>query len=282
MREQATGRDLKATMNALCNVLLLSLGLLIGMPALADTGFLDRSVTLKGRTYAYQVYVPANYSPAKTWPVIVYLHGNLHQGQDGMRQTNAAFADAVRENRPRFPAIVVVPQAPTGSWWFASEMQDLVVAELDHTIAEFHGDPARVYLTGFSMGATGTYRLAYHHPGLFAALVVVAGRIEPGPSYTAEEIQSDRKANAFLNRPDPFMALAASLKKVPIWVFHGSDDETVSVEQSRRLVAALKDAGADVKYTEYPGVNHVEALQKVYFDPALLQWMLQQHRPISP
>jgi len=268
-------------MRAVCVAALLSIALLIALPMLADTGFLDRSITLKGRTYAYQVYVPANYSPSNMWPVIVYLHGNLHQGEDGMRQTNAAFADTVREHRSWFPAIVVLPQASTGNWWFAPDMQEMVVAELDQTVSEFHGDPSRIYLTGFSMGGTGSYCLAYHH-NRFAALLVVAGRVEAGANYTAQQQDIDRKANAFMNTPDPFASLAASLKGVPIWILHGSADEVISVEQSRRLVGALKNAGVDVKYTEYDGVKHVEAAQKAYSDAAVIEWMFRQRKPQSP
>jgi len=268
-------------MKALYVAALFSVAMLMSLPMLADTGFLDRSITLRGRTYAYQVYVPANYSPSIMWPVIMYLHGNQHQGEDGMRQTNAAFADSVREHRSWFPAIVVFPQASTGNWWFAPDMQEMALAELDQTVAEFHGDPSRMYLTGFSMGGTGSYCLAYHH-NRFAALLVVAGRVEAGANYTAKQQEIDRKANAFMATPDPFASLAASLKAVPIWILHGSADEVISVEQSRRLVAALKNQGVDVKYTEYPGVKHVEAAREAYFDEAVIEWMFQQRKPKSP
>lgn len=194
----------------------------------------------------------------------MYLHGNGHQGSDGVRQTVAAFADAIREKRSLFPAIIVLPQATDGEAWFIPEMQDLVMAELDQTIAEFHGDPSRIYLTGFSMGATGAYRIAYHRPHKFAALVAVTGRVEPGSAYTAEAVKIDRESNAFVGTPDPFASLALQVKSLPIWIFHGDKDEAVPVEQSRRLAAALKKTGAGVTYTEYPGVNHVDAAQKAY------------------
>jgi len=32
------------------------------------TGFLDRSVTLAGTKYKYQVFVPDNWTPNKKWP----------------------------------------------------------------------------------------------------------------------------------------------------------------------------------------------------------------------
>jgi len=256
--------------------------ILISVAALADTGFLDRSITIKGHAYPFQVYVPPNYSSTTLWPVVVYLHGNGHQGNDGLRQTVAAFADSIREKRSLFPAIVIFPQAPVGAAWFYLEMQDLVMAELDQTIAEFHGDPSRIYLTGFSMGATGAYRIAYHRPHKFAALVAIAGRIEPGSAYTAEAVKVDRETNPFVGTPDPFTSLALQIKNLPIWIFHGDNDEAVPVEQSRRLVAALKKAGATVTYTEYPGVNHVEAAQKAYADTDMIAWFFAQRQPMSP
>ncbi|MDQ3996444.1 MAG: hypothetical protein M3303_05450, partial [Gemmatimonadota bacterium] len=53
--------------------------LLAPTPALAqraETGFLDRTVTLRGTTHRYQVYVPAAYAGStQRWPVILFLHG---------------------------------------------------------------------------------------------------------------------------------------------------------------------------------------------------------------
>ena len=250
--------------------------------ATAETGFLDRSITFNGKTYAYQVYVPLSYTPERQWPIIVYLHGNEHQGTDGMRQTNAPISDAIREHREWFPAIVVFPQAQPDTRWSDSSMQDLVLAELDRTISDFHGDTRRIYLTGFSMGGSGSYRIAFHHPNRFAALLIVAGRVQPGPRYTPQEVQSDRQANAFVAAPDPFTALATIIKVTPVWIFHGDADETIDVEQSRRMAAALKKQGAEVKYFEYPGIDHVNAAVRAYFTPAVYEWLLQQQLKEAP
>ena len=259
-------------------VKLLVVALLICSPAFAETGFLDRAVTLKGKTYRYQVYVPTDYTPTKMWPIIVYLHGNGRQGDDGLRQTDAEFANSIRQNRSLFRAIVIFPQASVGTRWLFSEMEELVVVELDHTTAEFSSDSRRIYLTGFSMGATGAYRIAYRWPNKFAALVAVAGRIEAGSSYTAQVTEIDRQTNPFVAAPDPFASLALRIKHIPIWIFHGDADETVPVEQSRRFLAALKKAGADVRYTEYPGANHVGSAQKAYAETDMIGWLLKQHQ----
>ena len=49
---------------------------------------------------------------------------------------------------------------------------------------------------------------------------------------------------------------AAKIKDIPCWCFHGDADKAVNVEGSRKMIAALKEAGGQPKYTEYPGVGH--------------------------
>jgi len=247
-------------------------------PLPAQTGFLDRAITMHGETYRYQVYVPSDYTVQTKWPVIVSLHGNGDQGSDGMYQTNAAFAVRIRDNRGPFSAIVVFPQGKVGTRWLYPEMQELVLAELDRTIAEFSIDSRRVYLTGYSMGATGTYRLAFKWPERFAALVTVAGRVEPGAGYAAIEIETDRRTNAFVTAPDPFAALATGIRNIPIWIVHGDADTQVPVAQSRQLVSALQHAAANVRYTELPGVDHPGVPRQAYADSTLLRWLFAQHR----
>jgi predicted peptidase len=259
---------------------LVLVALMMSSPALAETGFLDRSITLKGETYRYQVYVPADYVATKKWPVIAYLHGAGSQGNDGLLQTRGDLSDNIRRHRSSFPAIVVFPQAQVGRRWLDLDMEELAIAELDKTIGEFHGDPKRVYLTGFSMGAGGAYRIAYRWPERFAAIVTISGFIETPPASmnTPAGMEADRRANLFVGAPDAFTALAVRIKDIPIWIFHGDADGTVPVDQSRKLIQALKNAGANVRYTEYPGANHGAASQKAYAESDMITWLLQQRR----
>lgn len=255
-----------------------ALVLLWSTPGGADTGFLDRQVTLNGQTYAYQVYVPQDYTSTKAWPIVVNLHGNGAQGSDALLPTLRGIADQIRQHRDRFPVIAVIPQCAVGKRWLYPEMEQLAMAELDATVREFRVDATRIYLTGFSMGATGVYRIAAKWPERFAALVAIAGRVEPASNYPPQDIQADRQANTFVAEADPFAALAARIKTVPMWIAHGDADETVPVDQSRRLVPALKRMGADVRYTEIAGANHVGGADKTYGDSGVLAWLLAQRR----
>src|ERR1700731_3053788 len=75
-----------------------------------ETGFLDRTATVQGTVYKYQVYVPENWSPKQKWPIILFLHGAGERGTDGLVETQVGIATAIRKDRGRFPAIVVMPQ----------------------------------------------------------------------------------------------------------------------------------------------------------------------------
>jgi predicted peptidase len=158
------------------------------------------------------------------------------------------------------------------------EMEAMVMAELDRTIAEYRVDTNRVYLQGNSMGGEGAYRIASRWPQRFAALVVSAGQVRiESPPYPALEVALDRRANPFSSASDPYAALAASIKTMRVWLFHSDADEVISVEEARLLVAALRKAGNDVKYTELTGVNHNGTPGRAYQDE-LFQWLFAQHR----
>src|SRR5919204_179406 len=146
-----------------------------GSAALAgETGFLDRTVTVNGVRYRYQVYVPVDYTPQQTHPVLLFLHGAGERGDDGLLQTQVGLGAAIRQARARFPFLVVFPQARRETWW-VGDMAAQALQALEQTITEFHGDPQRLYLSGVSMGGYGTWYVAARAGGRFAAIVPVCG-----------------------------------------------------------------------------------------------------------
>jgi predicted peptidase len=235
-------------------------------------GFLDRSVTLGATRYPYVVYIPRDYNPRRRWPVVLFLHGSGERGNDALRATQIGAGAAIRSAPERVPAIVVFPQAPAESRWL-EESADAAMAALDRVQREFHCDPHRVYLTGLSMGGYGTWHLAMAHPKRWAALVVVCGGLLPHATTTAVR-QSPLNAGA----ADPYAFTAHAVRKLPVWIFHGTDDPVIPVDESRHMHDSLiQEHAADVRYTEYPGVGH-NAWEKAYGDPAMWSWLLGQAR----
>lgn len=236
-----------------------------------ETGFLDRAVTVGGRVYRYQVFVPAGYDAARAWPVILFLHGSGERGDDGLRQTQGGLGNAIRWDPERVPFLVVFPQAPAESVWLGAPA-DAALAALDATLAEFHADRDRVILTGLSMGGYGAWHLAWREPDRFAALVVVCGGVVPSP--TSKVV---RRAPETIGALEPHDLVARRVASIPAWLFHGADDPIVPVSGSREMARALRAAGASPRYTEYPGVGH-GAWEPAYADSALWSWLSEQRR----
>ena len=248
----------------------------VSVSARVQTGFLDRTVELSGRSYRYQVYVPADFRSKKSWPVILFLHGSGERGSDGLLQTDVGLPHAIRQNSLRFPFVVVIPQCVKDKIWGAPEMEAQAMAALEASIKEFHGDRRRIYLTGMSMGGYGTWQFAIDHPGKFAALVPVCSGVRPPHDFPELLVKLPADANN-----EPYTEVARRVGKTPVWIFHGDEDQSVPVEESRHMVAALKAAGADVKYTEYPGAGH-NSWDKAYAEPELVPWLLSQSmKPIT-
>jgi predicted peptidase len=238
--------------------------------ARVQTGFLDRTVEISGNSYRYQVFVPENFHSKNSWPVILFLHGSGERGSDGLLQTSFGLPAAIRFNRSRFPFVVVIPQCSADKNWSTPDMEAQAMAALHATIKEFHGDRSHIYLTGLSMGGYGVWQYAIDSPSQFAAVVPICGGIG-GPS---DEPQ------LHVNLPpefkgDPYAEVARLVGKTPVWIFHGDADDSVPVEESRHMAAALKAAGANYKYTEYPGVGH-NSWDKAYAEPDLVPWLLAQ------
>ncbi len=79
---------------------ILPLLLALSAPAWAQSGFLDRAVTVGGVVHRYQVYVPAEPAPGgKPCPIILDLHGKGPEGFDGLGQTEADATVPVEQSR---------------------------------------------------------------------------------------------------------------------------------------------------------------------------------------
>jgi predicted peptidase len=236
------------------------------------TGFLNRSVTVDGIAYPYALYVPREYDPGRAWPAILFLHGAGERGSDGLLQTAVGLPEAIRRNRGRWPAVVVIPQAPVKRQW-AGDAERIALAALEVTERELRIDPDRVYLTGLSMGGAGTWSLAARNPRRFAAVVPVCGWIVP---MAGSQWVRDIRESGF-DPDDPYASAARILRDVPIWIWHGAADQSVPVEESRSMSAALTAAGGEIRYTELPKVGH-NSWDPAYQSEELPRWLFAQRR----
>lgn len=237
------------------------------MPAARSDLFKKRIVDVGGVSSTYRLYEPLGVDGPL--PLILFLHGAGESGRDGLAQTTVGLGPAVRREPTRFPALIVFPQASRGYGWRDFNLA-AAVAALDDVQRAYDVDRDRVYVTGISMGGYGTWLLAVITPERFAAAVPVCGGLDAGGALHAGAVSAT-------SRSDAYAAAAKRLGRIPQWVFHGDADDIIPVEESRSMVAALREAGADVRYTEYAGVRH-NSWDRAYGEPELMEWMLAQRR----
>ncbi|HEX8825559.1 MAG TPA: alpha/beta hydrolase-fold protein [Archangium sp.] len=221
-------------------------------PGDAPGSFVAKTLSVRGETFQYSVYLPPGYRRGRAWPVILALHGAGSRGTDGLRPRKQSLAEAAQMHPERYPALLVLPQCPPERDW-TGEVADFVLEALERTLVEYGGDRQQVYLAGQSMGAKGALQLAARSPDRFAAVLAVAGR------------HPDRPA-------------VARLKALPLWLWHGDADTVAPVTESRSLVEQLKAAGSSsIRYTELSGLGH-DIFDTVYLDEAVSTWLFSQRR----
>jgi predicted esterase len=108
------------------------------------------------------VGVPKSYTPAKSWPLLVTLHG---------------FGDGPIL-APGIETMVQIGPYGRGSVWYEGIGERDVFECIEIAKRLFSVDSERVYLCGFSMGGTGTFNLGFKHPDAWAACVPVCGRCD--------------------------------------------------------------------------------------------------------
>jgi predicted peptidase len=186
---------------------------------------------------------------SKKWPLVIYLHG---KGNRVLTREHLGFAAACAKpaNYAERPCFILAPQCPDENGWSGAIGENVLktVKDLMHSLPI---DPDRVYLTGLSMGGFGTYSMLNTEPRLFAAGIPMAGGAD--------------------------VAIARNLRRIPLWIFHGDKDETVSPESDRAMAKALEKLKAPAKYTEFPGAGHGIG-GKVNDDPEVHKWLFTQRR----
>lgn len=237
----------------------------------------ERSVT-KTLRYQYLLHLPKGYEAggARTWPLLVFLHGSGERGSDPwlvakhgppklLLHQSPAPADETAETRTRREVatrrlatefIVVSPQCPAGAGWD----DEAVLALVDEVSARHRVDATRIYLTGLSLGGFGTWSLGMKFAPRFAAIAPICGG-----GNRIDVLRGSREHKA------AFLSLG-------VWAFHGARDTTVPPEESELMVRALQKAGVkDVRLTVYPEARH-DSWSETYANPELYAWLLGHRR----
>jgi predicted esterase len=214
------------------------------------TGKFEKGKSKQG--LPYQLFGSPSWDNTKRFPLVIWLHGSGGSGDDNQKQMGGATGAFTKgENQAERACFVLAPQCPDSATGWKNEVANNLMALIAELVDKLPIDETRLYLTGSSMGGFGTWSLAAKYPDVFACAVPLCGGGDPKN--------------------------AEALKNVPVWAWHGDEDEMVPIERDRVIVAALKAIGGNTRFTELPGQGHgITGI--VYGNRELHEWMFAQRR----
>jgi predicted peptidase len=244
------------------------LGLKTGIINHGDTNLFEKGAyTQKKDTLQYRILFPDGFDPIKKYPLVFMLHGSGERGNDNNAQL-ANGASLFLDSRERYPAIVVFPQCSKNGYWSNVHLSyeangnehldfqiggeptrdmSLLLGAVDEFLNRPYVDKNRVYLGGLSMGGMGTLELLRRRTDVFAAAFCICG--------------GDNGFNA-----------KAYAQNVPLWIFHGENDNVVAASYSESIVTAIEEFGGKPRFTLYKGVGH-DSWTNAFAEPELLPWL---------
>lgn len=199
--------------------------------------------------FGYVKYLPKDYDETKKYPLVFFLHGAGERGDDLDLASRYGFMQHVRDEGKEYPFIFIAPQCPNGKYWGC--YTESLIAFLDWICKELPVDEERIYLTGLSMGGTGTFMLAMADQERFAAIAPICG--------------------------SGIVWYSGALINFPVMIYHGDCDKTVSIHDSISMVSRINEYGGNAQIKILYGVGH-EAWEVAYSGDELANWLLSQKK----
>lgn len=196
----------------------------------------------------YRILVPAGYDGTRAFPLVFALHGTGGTEAtmiDGPQYGNGALKRAAE----RYGALIVSPYG-RGVTEYRGIGENDILSVLAEVRRRYRVDADRIYLTGHSMGGTGSAYLAMRHPDLFAAVAPLAA------AYS-------------------YPWLAANLKHVPSWWIMGGDDDHYYHLGVNPGLERMRALGCLVRYTNLPGKGHYGPVEDL---EGVVAWLLEHKR----
>ncbi|HNM19331.1 MAG TPA: hypothetical protein PKL59_15265, partial [Nitrospira sp.] len=211
----------------------------------------DEQVMVRDRPYRVSLSIPQSYEPTKDYALVVCLHGAGFTGEAYLDRWKSRLGEQY---------ILACPTYPAGAW-FTRRAEDLVLATVHLVRERYRIDPNRIFLSGMSNGGIGAWLIGMHHAPLFAGLAPMASGID-----------------------DVLFPFLENLRTTPVYIIHGSQDQVMPVELSRKLAGELKNLDYPYIYREH---DRTHAMAGGHFFPReelpdLVKWFDTQHRTPVP
>ena len=247
----------------------------------------------------YNLYIPANYDPAKKYPLVLFMHDAEPSGTDPLLtlvQGIGAVRFASERDQEKHPAFVLAPELLPHLRPLEEDVPNCIATVvkpiLDEVIANYSVDESRIYTTGQSGGCMTSCELNHRFPQLFAASLLVAGQWNDERMKNTVHNKywicvSEHDVQAF-----PGMtALVAALEAEGSSVYRYHCNAKAGKEELEHLAVEAAGKGTDIIFTIFEGdsvvqegfpfnpiTNHISTWQVAYDIDAIRDWLLSQSR----
>ncbi|MCJ2012128.1 PHB depolymerase family esterase [Methylobacterium sp. J-076] len=220
--------------------------------------FVARSLSVPAGSRDYKLFIPGAPQAA---PLVVMLHGCTQNPDDFAAGTGM---NALAERLGIFVAYPAQSRSahPQKCWkWYDPGDQGretgepAIVAGITRAVMADHAiDPARVYIAGMSAGGAAALNIAHAYPDLYAAVGVHSGLAagcarDLGSALVAMQVGAPGLGTG------PSFGAPVTGKRIPTIVFHGSDDNTVSVRNADQILAQAEASGLAAESESVEGAD---------------------------
>jgi dienelactone hydrolase len=184
------------------------------------------------------VEIPAEYNPARAWPLRVSLHGGVGREAPGPGDPPAR---PLTNRVPGAGEIVLHPRAWAQSQWWNHGQVENITRLVERVKRDYNVDESRIYITGISDGGTGVYFFAMRMATPWAACMPLNGH----PLVIANP---DTGADGQL--------YAGNLVNCPLHIVNGGLDRLYPAASVAPLVEMFRRAGVPLEFQVYPEAGH--------------------------
>ncbi|MDR3006956.1 MAG: phospholipase [Sphingobacterium sp.] len=226
--------------------------------------FEKRVFTNEFATIPYRFLLPKNFNPKKKYPLVITFHNSSRIGTDNENQLEHLARTWVRGDiYAKFNCFVIAPQFEKRSSNYEPNQDDILIAKpsrdaqqilglIDNIETEYPNiDINRIYLIGYSMGASTTQNLMRLAPDKFAAMISIAA------------VPDLSNLNAF--------------KRKNIWLIHGEKDSENPYVGSKILYEKLQ-GNHRLKFTTFKNLQHNNIVIPFLLTDELHKWLFTKHR----
>lgn len=215
---------------------------------------------IAGDNNAYYEILPAGYNAAKSWPVLIFLHGRDEKAwKEGMVHPDilkVGLPPVLLSGKLKFPGICVIPQCQVADWDHYYSYNKFHIGSVNDPGAmvkdlyvklrkKYHIDTTRVYITGISMGGGGAMSFIQENPSLAAGAIVIAGWGDPA------------KINHL---------------STAVWIFQGETDGGADMKSLGEKIVKSNPSVKNHAPTIYAGKGH-GIWDQAYATPGLFDWL---------